>query len=402
MPGKSYVVFGKNASADGNFSAVFDLSSLGSGDGSAGFVITGITAGDDSGYSVSSAGDVNNDGIDDLIIGAKNASTMFSEGESYVVFGQNTAEDGNFPANLDLNSLNGANGFTLRGAFMDVSGSAVSDAGDINGDGIDDFMIGTTVTDKTYVMFGRDGTIGETFDATFNLSDLDGQNGFVLTNSVAPGNGTGLALSSIGDINGDGVADILIGAPYADENPLDLPPIRKNDTGQSYVLFGQNTAEDGDFPASIDLGSLNGTNGFAINGIAPNNDSGISVSSDGDINGDGFNDLIIGARGHDSYTGETYVVFGKNVSEDGDFSATLNLSSLESGDGSTGFVIKGIETGDQMGRSVSFAGDLNNDGYGDIIIGAPEANGAAGESYVIFGMPSFDAVVDLGALHGLG
>ena len=391
------MIYGTNS-----YASTIELSSLSSGDGSSGFVITGITAGDDSGYSVSSAGDVNNDGIDDLIIGALNASTMINEGESYVVFGQNTAEDGNFPANLDLNSLNGANGFTLRGAFMDVSGSAVSDAGDINGDGIDDFMIGTGLTDKTYVMFGRDGTIGETFDATFNLSDLDGQNGFVLTNSVAPGNGTGLALSSIGDINGDGVADILIGAPYADENPLDLPPIRKNDTGQSYVLFGQNTAEDGDFPASIDLGSLNGTNGFAINGIAPSNDSGISVSSAGDINGDGFNDLIIGARGHDSYTGETYVVFGKNVSEDGDFSATLNLSSLESGDGSTGFVIKGIETGDQMGRSVSFAGDLNNDGYGDIIIGAPEANGAAGESYVIFGMPSFDAVVDLGALHGLG
>ena len=391
-PGEGYVVFGKNASEDGNFSAVFNLSSLESGDGSAGFVAKGIDAKDRTGFAVSSAGDINNDGTDDFIIGAWDASTMMNEGESYVVFGQNTAGDGNFPASLDLNSLNGTNGFTLYGDTMDLSGHAVSSAGDIDGDGIADLMIGTVLTNRTYVVFGRDGTTGETFDATFDLSGINSQSGFVL-NGISSGDMAGSALSLVGDVNGDGIGDIIIGAPGHDSN-----------TGESYVIFGKNVSEDGDFSTSFELSSLesgDGSAGFVIRGIDANDRSGASVASAGDINGDGVNDILIGAPDHDGDTGESYVIFGKNVSEDGDFSATLELSSLETGDGSTGFVIRGIDGGDQSGWSVASAGDLNYDGHGDIVIGAPEANGGAGESYVIFGMPTFNAVVELDALPGL-
>ena len=391
-PGEGYVVFGKNASEDGNFSAVFNLSSLESGDGSAGFVAKGIDAKDRTGFAVSSAGDINNDGTDDFIIGAWDASTMMNEGESYVVFGQNTAGDGNFPASLDLNSLNGTNGFTLYGDTMDLSGHAVSSAGDIDGDGIADLMIGTVLTNRTYVVFGRDGTTGETFDATFDLSGINSQSGFVL-NGISSGDMAGSALSLVGDVNGDGIGDIIIGAPGHDSN-----------TGESYVIFGKNVSEDGDFSTSFELSSLesgDGSAGFVIRGIDANDRSGASVASAGDINGDGVNDILIGAPDHDGDTGESYVIFGKNVSEDGDFSATLELSSLETGDGSTGFVIRGIDGGDQSGWSVASAGDINNDGHGDIVIGAPEANGSAGESYVIFGMPTFNAVVELDALPGL-
>ena len=391
-PGEGYVVFGKNASEDGNFSAVFNLSSLESGDGSAGFVVKGIDAKDRTGFAVSSAGDINNDGTDDFIIGAWDASTMMNEGESYVVFGQNTAGDGNFPASLDLNSLNGTNGFTLYGDTMDLSGHAVSSAGDIDGDGIADLMIGTVLTNRTYVVFGRDGTTGETFDATFDLSGINSQSGFVL-NGISSGDMAGSALSLVGDVNGDGIGDIIIGAPGHDSN-----------TGESYVIFGKNVSEDGDFSTSFELSSLesgDGSAGFVIRGIDANDRSGASVASAGDINGDGVNDILIGAPDHDGDTGESYVIFGKNVSEDGDFSATLELSSLETGDGSTGFVIRGIDGGDQSGWSVASAGDLNYDGHGDIVIGAPEANGGAGESYVIFGMPTFNAVVELDALPGL-
>ena len=391
-PGEGYVVFGKNASEDGNFSAVFNLSSLEGGDGSAGFVVKGIDAKDRTGFAVSSAGDINNDGTDDFIIGAWDASTMMNEGESYVVFGQNTAGDGNFPASLDLNSLNGTNGFTLYGDTMDLSGHAVSSAGDIDGDGIADLMIGTVLTNRTYVVFGRDGTTGETFDATFDLSGINSKSGFVL-NGISSGDMAGSALSLVGDVNGDGIGDIIIGAPGHDSN-----------TGESYVIFGKNVSEDGDFSTNfqlLDLESGDGSAGFVIRGIDGGDKSGWSVASAGDINGDGLNDILIGAPQANGSAGESYVIFGKNVSEDGDFSATLELSSLETGDGSTGFVIRGIDGGDQSGWSVASAGDINNDGHGDIVIGAPEANGSAGESYVIFGMETFNAVVELDALPGL-
>jgi Ca2+-binding RTX toxin-like protein len=123
-----------------------------------------------------------------------------------------------------------------------------------------------------------------------------------------------------------------------------------------------------------------------INGIDSYDDSGRSVSSAGDVNGDGFDDLIIGALGGDtkgqSYAGESYVVFGSSSG----FDPSFELSSL---DGSNGFVINGIDSGDYSGWSVSSAGDVNGDGIDDLIIGAsgasPNGNSSAGESYVVFG-----------------
>jgi Ca2+-binding RTX toxin-like protein len=137
----------------------------------------------------------------------------------------------------------------------------------------------------------------------------------------------------------------------------------------------------------LNLSSLNGTNGFIINGIAVQENSGISVSNAGDINNDGIDDLIIGAKNYDPYSipdpGQSYVVFGQtNVGSGG----TLNLSDLN---GTNGFIISPIAAGDNSGNSVSNAGDINNDGIDDLIIGAYSAssngNTGAGQSYVVFG-----------------
>src|SRR4028119_1835166 len=121
------------------------------------------------------------------------------------------------------------------------------------------------------------------------------------------------------------------------------------------------------FEPTFNLSTLNGSNGFAINGIADGDQSGSSVSSAGDVNGDGFDDLIIGARYADpngiNAAGQSYVVFGSNSG----FGADLNLWDL---DGSKGFAINGIAAGDISGRSVSSAGDVNGDGFDDLIIGA--------------------------------
>ncbi|MBN2833437.1 MAG: FG-GAP repeat protein, partial [Candidatus Delongbacteria bacterium] len=140
------------------------------------------------------------------------------------------------------------------------------------------------------------------------------------------------------------------------------------------------------YTASLDLSDLDGSNGFIINGIDAFDRSGYSVSSAGDVNGDGLADIIIGARFADpngnDLAGESYVVFGKASG----LTSSLDLSDL---DGYNGFIINGIDQDDRSGYSVSSAGDVNGDGYSDIIIGArfadPNGNDLAGESYVIFG-----------------
>src|SRR4028118_1235155 len=125
------------------FGPTFNLLDL---NGSNGFAINGIAVGDYSGSSVSSAGDVNGDGIDDLIIGARTASPngISEAGQSYVVFGSNSG----FVAGLDLSELNGSNGFAINGIVADDRlGSSVSSAGDVNGDGFDDLIIGAIYAD---------------------------------------------------------------------------------------------------------------------------------------------------------------------------------------------------------------------------------------------------------------
>jgi hypothetical protein len=372
--GETYVVFGKDTA----FDAAIDLADL---DGSDGFVLNGIDQYDQSGRSVSSAGDVNGDGIDDIMIGALWANYA---GETYVVFGKDTA----FDAAIDLADLDGSDGFVFNGIDQsDYSGYSVSSAGDVNGDGIDDILIGAFLADpdgatsagETYVVFGKDTA----FDAAIDLSDLNGSNGFVL-NGIDGQDYSGQSVSSAGDVNGDGIDDILIGAYGAD-------PDGAFSAGETYVVFGKDTG----FDAAIDLSDLDGSNGFVLNGIDQNDLSGYSVSSAGDVNGDGIDDILIGAflaaPDGANYAGETYVVFGKDTA----FDAAIDLADL---DGSDGFVFNGIDESDYSGWSVSTAGDVNGDGIDDILIGAayaaPDGANYAGETYVVFGGADLLAAYD--------
>jgi hypothetical protein len=145
------------------------------------------------------------------------------------------------------------------------------------------------------------------------------------------------------------------------------------------------------------LATLNGENGFRLDGAAAFDRSGESVSAAGDVNGDGFADLIVGAIGADpngkTYAGASYVVFGKAAG----FAAILDLSTL---DGTNGFRLDGAAQWDGSGESVSAAGDVNGDGFADLIVGAREADpnrkSSAGSSYVIFGGDFTGAVTQLG------
>ena len=376
-----------------------DLSLL---DGGNGFTLTGIDADDQSGYSVSSAGDVNGDGYDDLIIGARRAdqtsadgTLLSSVGETYVVYGGATDTAGA----LALSDLDGANGFILTGIDDgDYAGGSVSSAGDVNGDGYDDLIIGAwladpngTLSGETYVVYGGASAPGT--DGVLALSDLDGDNGFIL-NGVGSADGSGRSVSSAGDVNGDGYDDLIISGYLGDPNG--------DNSGETYVVYGGARAPGTN--GVLELSTLNGGNGFILNGIDANDWSGRSVSSAGDVNGDGYDDLIIGAARavpNGAGSGETYVVYG-GVRAPGT-NGVLELSTL---DGGNGFILAGVDMNDQSGISVSSAGDVNGDGYDDLIIGASSAepNGNdSGETYVVYGgvrAPGTAGRLELSTLDG--
>jgi Ca2+-binding RTX toxin-like protein len=384
--GETYVVFGSGS----GFAANLDLSTL---DGSNGFRLDGIDANDNAGESVSAAGDVNGDGLDDILIGAHRANhgTGGNQGETYAVFGSNSE----FVSGIDLSTLDGSNGFRLDGIDSDdLSGYSVSIAGDVNGDGYADFLVGAYRADpggdsaagETYVVFGS----GSGFAANLDLSTLDGSNGFRL-DGIDSDDLSGASVSTAGDVNGDGYADILVGANGADPDGVD-------GAGETYIVFGSGE----EFAASLDLTVLDGANGFRLHGIDIGDSSGWSVSTAGDVNGDGYDDILVGTWGADgtgdSYSGEAYVVFG-SASE---FPSSLDLETL---DGTIGFRLDGEDAADYFGSSVSTAGDVNGDGYDDILIGAygadPDSSAAAGEAYVVFGSASeFPSSLDLETLDG--
>ncbi|MEP0366406.1 MAG: putative Ig domain-containing protein [Cyclobacteriaceae bacterium] len=377
------------------FPQFVQLSSL---DGSDGFAFNGYSGDEYSGYSVSGAGDVNGDGIDDILIGAKGGELYNSgSGITYVIFG----EAGSFPSSFALGDLySSGNGFVIEGNSYNSSGYSVSSAGDVNGDGFDDILIGAPYASVggfdyvglTYVVFGK----SEAFDFITQVSDLDGTNGFVIS-GAGEYYGMGTSVSNAGDVNGDGIDDILIGASGASDYS------NGSYSGKTYVVFG----DDSPFAATFSVDDLDGTNGFVLVGEDEYNFSGSSVSSAGDVNGDGIDDILIGApyayANNSDYAGKSYVVFGKNTA----FAGTLELGDL---DGTTGFVINGIDEYDYSGGSVSSAGDINGDGIDDVLIGAKGFNSDIGEygensdagaTYVVFGKTvPFSAALELSDLDG--
>ena len=354
--------------------APIELSALALSDDHSGFVINGISGGDRTGWSVSSAGDVNGDGLDDLLVGAPGDDTNGSNsGASYVVFGKIGG------GAVDLSDIAAGNGgYVITGiSSADPSGDAVSAAGDVNGDGLDDLIIGRSRADdngldagSSVVVFGKTDGLPIALD---DVSQWFNTGGFVI-NGVSAGDRFGASVSAAGDVNGDGMDDLIIGASKDDPNG--------ESSGTSYVVFGKTT---GTAVNVISVERDADLRGFVINGVSTGDNSGWSVSSAGDVNGDGFDDLIVGAPFDDpngALSGASFVVFGK---ADGD---AINLSVVQNSANNSGFVINGVAAGNQAGISVSSAGDVNGDGLDDLIVGAhgDEPNGAySGASFVVFG-----------------
>jgi Ca2+-binding RTX toxin-like protein len=371
--GAAYVIFGKV----GAVRASIDLTNLAASDG---FVIIGDTAGDNAGRSVSSAGDINGDGFDDVIVGARLGDDNGTDtGEAYVIFGR----AGSTRTSIDLSTLAASDGFIIRGdadSERGRAGGSVSSAGDINGDGIDDLIVGASGGDaggtnagEAYVIFGQTGANR----ANIDLRNLASSDGFVIQGDKA-GDFAGTEVANAGDVNGDGIDDLIVGASGSDDGGADA--------GEAFVIFGK----AGTTRVNIDLSSLAIDDGFIIRGNTAGIRAGASVSAAGDINGDGIDDLIVGAyRSSDGGidAGAAYVVFGRS----GASRAAIDLSDIAASDG---LIIQGAVAGDLAGSAVSAAGDVNSDGIDDLIVTAQRGDGGgldAGAVYIIFGSTSFGA-----------
>ena len=297
-----------------------------------------------------------------------------------MVFG----DPGGFGGALDLAALDGTNGFRLDGIDEDDSRArSVSGAGDVNGDGFADLIVGAPDADPGgETMPVRATWCSATRAASVARSTSPPSTAPTASASMAstPYDVSGFSVSGAGDVNGDGFADLIVGAPIAD-------PGGRNDAGESYVVFG----DPGGFGGALDLAALDGTNGFRLDGIDPSDHSGFSVSGAGDVNGDGFADLIVGCSptGGASDAGESYVVFG----DPGGFGGALDLAAL---DGTNGFRLDGIDPSGSLGPLGERRGRRQRRWLRrpDRREPTPIREGRrAGESYVVFG-DNFTGAVD--------
>ena len=322
--------------------------------------------------------DINGDGINDLLVASGG-----TQGYSYL----HVVLDGS-----RLKTISNAR--TAAETFTSTKITGRLAVGDFNGDGIEDFIAAGRTTGNNGLMVVFYG------DEDFQLPALDslGTAGFKIT--AASDSGTlstpfAYAVSSGGDFNGDGIDDLVIGAPEIDNNSSPTATTSLADHGATYIVFGQATKRSGTLDLSRDdtmLGSTHatdgdsealGTDGFAIFGAAAGDKLGNAVAMIGDVNGDGFDDVAIGIPEMDAggdKAGGVMILFGKASGFD-----DLYLSD---GVPEGAQMIYGTKANQQFGIDVARAGDVDGDGLADLLIGSALGSAAgdqSGDSYLVLG-----------------
>lgn len=285
-------------------------------------------------------GDIDGDGIDEFVIGFPNYSTYYVGAGAVSLFYGDTGD----------NMQDGADWFTESNNVNAQMGHEVANAGDVNGDGWDDFLVGAWQYSNGHVYEGAvflyyGSNLG--LSATPDWSAEGGQHNAFF----------GYGLSAAGDVNNDGYADVVIGAQGHDH--------LQSNTGRIYVYYGSATG-------------LASTADVIINGDQAQARIGIDVADAGDVNNDGYDDVIVGAYLYDSAQVNEGAAFIYHGSATG--LSTTAATLLTSGQANAWF-----------GKSVSTAGDINGDGYADVIVGAPKYDAGQtdeGRAFVYLGSAS--------------
>ncbi|XLQ19966.1 MAG: hypothetical protein ACKUBY_05280 [Candidatus Moraniibacteriota bacterium] len=304
-----------------------------------------LVNGDRYGISVTGIGDLNNDGVQDIAVGAyrDDSGGNVDSGAVHIHF-MNT--DGSIDSTVEIDDTT-TNGPNL--VDYDYYGVTVAGIGDINGDGVQDIASGAYRDDAggenrgtIYIHFmNTDGSI----DSTVEINDTT-TNGPTLVNDDR----YGIAVTGIGDLNNDGVQDIAVGAYRDDTNGTDR--------GAIYIHF-MNTDGSIDSTIKIDSTTTNGPN------LADSDLYGVSVAGIGDLNNDGAEDIAVGAYLDDAAGTDRGTIHIHFMNMDGSVKSTVEVNS-NTINGPT------LVNDDRYGRNIAYIGDVNDDGIQDIAVGVPD------------------------------
>ena len=245
----------------------------------------------------------------------------------------------------------------IVGGAGDGAGTSVAFAGDVDGDGLDDLIVGAPFSDASANNAGVAWLfLGSTLAAGGTFSPLDAD---LELRGVFAGDRAGAAVASAGDVDGDGLHDLLIGAPWGN--------VSGQDVGMAYVVLGATVATAAS-PLSLGLADV------VLEGDDDGDRAGSSVASAGDVDGDGLDDVLVGAWAVNNGQGEAYLTYGATLASGG----PIQLKN-------TDVVFEG-DNDNEAGWAVAGAGDVDGDGLDDLLIGGPAQNsgwGSPGQAWIV-------------------